>query len=204
MSNPWFEMVSCNVSPHFSCADHSSGSIITLSAALLIRNEWFDLQKTLRSGEVDTIVSPTTDITLHGTWIKHKPNETGGFLIWGEQRFPEVLTKLRGRRPKILRHPYAASPKDIEEILHALAESLMLDEYEPGISDGEAILTLPVIVGTPVPSRQTVMELKGKPGMADCRIGAVYLSTPDALELLSALPLHNYDLPCRLGAGTHF
>ncbi len=149
-------------------------------------------------------MNSVSDITLHGTWIKQKSSESGYFLIWGEQKFPEVLTKPRGRRPKILRHPYAASPEDMRETLHTLSESLMLDEYEPDISDGEAILTLPVIGGTPVPSRQTVMELKGKPGMADCRIGAVYLSTPDALELLSALPLHNYDLPCRLGADVHF
>jgi len=151
-------------------------------------------------------VSDTTlhGITLHGTWIKQDSSGSGSFLVWGEQKFPEVLTKPRGRRPKILRHPYADSPEDIIEILHNLSESLMLDKYKPDISDGEAVLTLPVIGGTPIPSRQTVMELKGKPGMADCRIDAVYLSTPDALELLSAVPLHAYDLPCRLGADIRF
>ena len=149
-------------------------------------------------------MSLVSDITLHGTWIKQESSRSGCFLVWGEQKFPEVLTKPRGRRPKILRHPYAASPEDIIEILSTLSESLMLDEYEPDISDGEAILTLPVIAKTPIPSRQTVMELRGKPGMADCRVDAVYLSTPDALELLSALPMHAYDLPCRLGADIRF
>ena len=149
-------------------------------------------------------MSLVSDITLHGTWVKQESSRSGCFLVWGEQKFPEVLTKPRGRRPKILRHPYAASPEDIIEILSTLSESLMLDEYEPDISDGEAILTLPVIAKTPIPSRQTVMELRGKPGMADCRVDAVYLSTPDALELLSALPMHAYDLPCRLGADIRF
>ena len=72
-------------------------------------------------------MTPTTDITLHGTWIKHESSEPGDFLIWGEQRFPEVLAKPRGRRPKILRHPYASSPEDVREILRALSEALMLD-----------------------------------------------------------------------------
>ena len=145
-----------------------------------------------------------SDITLHGTWVKHEPSGPGCFLIWGEHRFPEALTKPRGRRPKILRHPYAASSKDIRETLQALAKALMLDEHRLDISDGEAILTLPVIGKTPIPSRQTVTELKGKPEMADCRMGAVYLSTLDALELLSVVPLHTYDLPCRLGADIRF
>ncbi len=149
-------------------------------------------------------VSSVSDITLHGTWIEQGASEPGCFLIWGEHRFPDVLAKPRGRQPKILSHPYAASPEDIREIIYALPESLMLDEYKPDISDGEAILTLPVIGRTPIPSRQAIMELEGKPGMADCRIGAVYISTIDALELLSAIPLHTYDLPCRLGADMRF
>lgn len=149
-------------------------------------------------------MNTTIDVTLHGTWVKHDPGKPGCFLIWGEQKLPEVLTKSKGRRPKILRHPYAASPEDTIEILRALSESLLLDEYEPDISHGEAILTLPVIGKTPIPSRQTVMDLEGKPGMADCRLDTVYLSTPDALELLSAVPLHTYDLPCRLGADIRF
>ena len=80
-------------------------------------------------------MNSVSDITLHGTWIKQKSSESGYFLIWGEQKFPEVLTKPRGRRPKILRHPYAASPEDMRETLHTLSESLMLDEYEPDISE---------------------------------------------------------------------
>jgi SNF2 family DNA or RNA helicase len=150
-------------------------------------------------------VNPISDIILHGTcWIKHESSEPGWFLIWGEQKYPEVLTKPRGRRPRILRHPYAASSGAMREMLRALSESLMLDGFELDVSEGEAVLTLPVIGRTPVPSRQTVTELDGKPGMADCRIDAVYLSTSDALEFLSAIPLHTHDLPCRLGADIRF
>lgn len=145
-----------------------------------------------------------SDITLHGTWIKQGSSGPGCFLVWGEQKFPEALTKAGGRRPRILRHPYTASRENVRETLHILSESLMLDGFEPDISDSEAILTLPVIGRTPIPSRQTVTELEGKPGMADCRIDAVHIFTVDALELLSAIPLHTYDLPCRLGADIRF
>jgi len=149
-------------------------------------------------------VNSISDITLHGTWIKQESGGAGCFLIWGEQRFPEVLKKPRGRQPKIPRHPYAASPEDMREMLRSLSESLMLNDFEPDISDGEVVLMLPVIGKTPIPSRQTVIEIKGKPGMTECRIAAIFMPTMDALELLSAIPLNTYDLPCRLGTDIHF
>ena len=37
----------CNALPDFSCAGHPGDSIIMPDAALLIRNEWFELQKAL-------------------------------------------------------------------------------------------------------------------------------------------------------------
>ena len=149
-------------------------------------------------------MSPISDIILHGTWIREESSERGSFLIWGERRFPEVLTKPRGRQPKILRHPYAASPKDIREVLHALSESLMLDENEPDVSDGKAVLSLPVVGRIPIPSQQTVVELEGKPRIADCRIDIVCMPAVDGLGFFSAIPLRGYDLPCRIGADIRF
>ncbi|MFC1714380.1 DEAD/DEAH box helicase [Candidatus Poribacteria bacterium] len=128
----------------------------------------------------------------------------GWFLIWGEQKLTEAMKRPKGRRPKIARHPYAVSSDFIRESLHSLYDPLMLDDFKSDVTSGEAILTLPMIGRTPIPSQQTVMEPEGKPGMAACKVDAVYLSTLDALELLSAVPLHTYDLPCRLGADIRF
>ena len=155
------------------------------------------------------MVNSKSDAILHGTWVKREAQGAGWLLVWGEQRFSQVATKARGRLPKVLRHPYAVSSEAVGEMLRALFESLMLDGTEPDTSEGEAILTLPVVGRTPIPSRQTVMELEGKPRMSDCRVDAVYLSALDAVKLLSAIPLSQQtdifaSLPCGIGTDIRF
>jgi len=145
-----------------------------------------------------------SNATLHGTWIKQPSDETGWFLFWGEQGFPENLKKPKGRKPKILSHLYAVSSEGLREMLINLSESLTLDGFKSDIMDGEAVLSLPVVGKIPLPSRRSVIELEGEPEIYPCKVNAVYLSTPDALLLLSSIPLDAYALPCKIGTSVRF
>jgi SNF2 family DNA or RNA helicase len=145
-----------------------------------------------------------SDTILHGTWVNNAAEKQGWFLFWGEGKFTEDIPKPRGRMPKIGSHPYAADTEELKEVIHQLYGSAMMDEYTLNLSKGEAVLSLPILSRIPLPARQTVIELKGKTGIWDFKVDAIYLKTDQAIALLSAIPLRDYDLPCRLGADMRF
>lgn len=151
-------------------------------------------------------MNTVSDVILHGTWIKWRPTEPGLFLVWGERRLAEASTKTRGR---LLNHPYAVSSQTVKDALLAISESLMSGKFQRDISEGEAILTLPTAGKTPIPSRRILLELEGRHGMQDFRVDAAYLSTLDAVRLLSAIPISQQaesfvEIPCELGADVRF
>jgi len=141
---------------------------------------------------------------LHGTWIKSEFDSSGYFLIWGEGRLTEEKEKKRGRPPKILRHPYAESSQTLRKIVSALSEYLSIKDFKKDFFDGKAVLTIPTVGKTPLPSRKTILEFNGKKRLYDCKVDVIYLSTFNAIKLLSSIPIHDYDLPCLVGEDFRF
>jgi hypothetical protein len=63
---------------------------------------------------------------LHGTWIAdHEDQSEELFFVWAErQTEPIAASADRARRPRIQRHPYAATTIEIAGLLDALAPDL--------------------------------------------------------------------------------
>ena len=141
-------------------------------------------------------------LTLHGTWIVGSAGSRGGFLLWGEEAPPETWKKPRGRTPRIENHPYAVRENILKQLLLVMTEQLTVQ-----LSDahaGEAVIQLPSIQQIPLPARQTLLELGSNVVMRDWSVGSLWLSPGDALELLSAIPVDPYELPCAIGGDLRF
>ena len=146
-----------------------------------------------------------TFIILHGTWIKQESDNSGFFLVWGEQRLAETsVNKPRGRSAKISAHPYAVSSVILKDVVGEFSEFLLLDDFDPVIMEGESVLTLPAVGKIPLPSRKTPIEFEGEISLSDFKVSAIYLSPTDAIEFLSSIPYHTYDLPYEIGADVRF
>lgn len=59
-------------------------------------------------------------LVLHGSWLlPTQPVESGRFLLWAETS--EDKRRHRGRKPRILPHPFAAAPETVQQALATLA-----------------------------------------------------------------------------------
>ena len=139
------------------------------------------------------------DCIIHGTWIKL--DTQGWFVVWGEERSAE-MRKPKGRLPKVPAHPYAVSSDAIQNCLREIAESLTLD-FDPNMPVGEAVFSLPSAGKIPVPS-YSMLTGDEEIGLSDHKINTTYLSAFDAVQLLSSIPLHAYDLPYEIGEDIRF
>lgn len=87
---------------------------------------------------------------LHAVWQEGRhPNESGLLHLWMETP-DQPTTGIRGG-PEYSRHPFAASPGDIQSSLEELLDS----SFEEKLPEGEAVLFLPTRRGRPLVSAYT-------------------------------------------------
>ncbi|MBN1954143.1 MAG: SNF2 helicase-associated domain-containing protein, partial [Anaerolineae bacterium] len=122
-------------------------------------------------------------LVLHGSW------SDGVFFVWGESEEP--APKPRGRRPRVLPHPYAASPDCLRQALEALAPSGDWD----GIPETKRVILLPSGDNSPLLPPWLITEAaaadtKVEPQLAPWKVTGLALDALSALDLLVTLPLH--------------
>ena len=143
------------------------------------------------------------DYILHGTWLKQGSNGSGRFILWGEEKIYE-FPKIKGRQAKIPKHPYSVESDAIEKALKDLAWSLFLDDFNPQIIKGEAVLRLPMAGKLPLPSYQVSVEFDDEISISEYKADIICLELLDAIEILSSIPIHAYDLPYEIGSDLCF
>jgi len=141
------------------------------------------------------------DHILHGTWLR-QDNGAGMFAIWGEERIYE-LPKIRGRQAKIPKHPYSAGAEALEKALKDFAWSLFLDDFDPLMLKGEAVLKLPMSGKFPIPSYQVSIDFD-EASISECKVDAICLDLLDAIKLLSSIPIHAHELAYGIGSDIRF
>ena len=121
-------------------------------------------------------------LILHGSW------SDGVFFVWGESAEP--APKPRGRRPRLLPHPYAASPDRLREALKTLAPSGDWDDVPRTkrvilLPSGMHGPHLPPWLITEVADADAEVELHLTPW----KVNGLALDVLSALDLLITLPL---------------
>ncbi len=138
-------------------------------------------------------------LILHGSWLlPTQPVESGLFLLWAETSEGK-LRRPRGRKPRVLPHPFAAPP---ETVLQALASLAPLPD-EPATTRFVALL--PAAGDLPLPSPRLVHDwdelAEATPtGLRRFKLKGLTLGATDALHLLTALPAPE-ELPPHLVLG---
>ena len=121
-------------------------------------------------------------LILHGSW------SDGVFFAWGESAEP--APKPRGRRPRLLPHPYAASPDRLREALKTLAPS---DDWD-NVSRTKRVILLPSGVHGPhlppwLATEAADADTEAELHLSPWRVNGLALDILGALDLLVALPL---------------
>ncbi len=137
-------------------------------------------------------------LVLHGSWLlPTQPIAPGHFLLWAETS--EDKRRRRGRKPRILPHPFTAP---LETVQQALAPLVSLPD-DPAIT--RFIALLPAAGDLPLPSPRLVHdwdELDGAmpTGLRRFKLKGLSLDATDALHFLTALPATE-ELPPHLVLG---
>ncbi len=128
---------------------------------------------------------PEGNLVLHGAW-----NEDA-FFVWAETATP--APRPRGRRPRIMPHPHAATP----DALHAALAHLYPDHAWDAVPEMTYGILLPSTAGRPVlppwllpPADDAPEE---EPVLAPWKIKGLALDPLAALDLLVALPARSPD-----------
>jgi SNF2 family DNA or RNA helicase len=148
---------------------------------------------------------PYMNAILHGTWI-HDPQDSAadGFFAWAE-RAADAPAQAGGRRPRVGRHPYAATTIEIAQLLA---------HYVPDVDWRAAprmtrVALLPSYEHAPVVPRWLVAADEngnGEPSMAWWRIEGIGIPVLQIVEVLAALPMRNHAIgaPHRVGDDLRF
>jgi len=137
-------------------------------------------------------------LVLHGGWLlPTQPGESGRFLLWAETS--EEKQQRRGRKPRVLPHPFAAPLETVQQALSTLAPL----PNEPATTSFIALL--PAAGDLPLPSPRLVHDwdelTEATPtGLRRFNLKGLSLSATDALHLLAALPAPE-ELPPHLALG---
>lgn len=139
---------------------------------------------------------------LHATWLPADSTLVAGgdLAIWGENAAAAPPPR-RGRRPKVARHPWAASAEALAELLHGL----------PGRAAGTPtplLVSLPTRRGQPLPSPELLMEgddgAAGELTLASWQVDGALLPAEPALRWLTHLPERDLPPGLALGADLRF
>ena len=138
---------------------------------------------------------------LHGTWIHDaQDGDAVGFFVWAE-RPAETPTLGGGRRPRVGRHPYAATTIEVAQLL---------SHYVPDVDWKSAqrltrVALLPSHESAPIVPRWLVplddANDGSEPTLAWWRIEGIGIPVLQIVEVLAALPLRNHlvGAPHRVG-----
>ena len=138
-------------------------------------------------------------LVLHGSWLLPTQLEKSGhFLLWAETS-KDKLRRHRGRKPRVLPHPFAAAPEAVQQALAPLVPLL----NEPATTRFDALL--PAAGDLPLPSPRLVHNwdelAEAMPtGLCRFKLKGLTLRATDALHLLTALPAPE-ELPPQLVLG---
>ena len=132
---------------------------------------------------------------LHGTWI-HDPQDSSadGFFVWAERASDMPAQQPDSRRPRVGRHPYAATTIEVAQLLA---------HYVPAVEWRAAprmtrVALLPSHEHAPVVPRWLVPSDDNgdgrKPALAWWRIEGIGIPVLQIVEVLAALPLRNHSV----------
>ena len=119
------------------------------------------------------------NLLVHGSW------SDGVFFVWGESS--EAAPPRRGRKPRILPHPHAASP---DSLRMALKQLVPLGDWE-AVPSALRVLLLPSTADAPrLPPwlMSDVEDVETEPFLAPWQVTGLALDVLSALDLLVALP----------------
>jgi non-specific serine/threonine protein kinase len=121
-------------------------------------------------------------IVIHACWVPGRPGRAGdSFGIWVEDgALPLSAPRLRGRRPKVRLHPFAAPPDDLVAFLAP----------GPRIRAIAVTLTLPTLDGSPAASPELVradLSAAGVPTPAQWQVAALAADADDVAAMSSRL-----------------